>query len=133
MIAVIGRPGKGCSEARDAFGADVQALASGTAPAPVVVPSWLAGWWKVIEDGEVQYYLFSSDGSVQWTDRQPASRNAGMVGARNSGRFVITSKGAKITWNEAGGMCTVEDFTKYSVTKMKGTSNRWGPLDATRM
>jgi hypothetical protein len=109
------------------------ALSSGGAVSGTPAPSWLAGWWKVSEDGADYYYYFGSSNTVTWTDNKPVGQLAPMTNPRNSGRYLADTGKATLTWNEVGGMSTVETFRIFGASRMDGSSNRGGPLVATRV
>jgi hypothetical protein len=108
----------------------------GTSPHIARVPDWLAGWWKVLDGGDVYFYHFDQNGGVIWVENQPSSRDAPIGNVGNRGQIKITGDDAvEITWNWVAGGQTIENFTATNVPKthMNGTSNRWGPLVADRL
>lgn len=126
---------------RAALLTDLQALAAGRPPTPAApgapaasAPAWLPGWWKVVQNGQSYYYRFGSDASVAWTPNAPTSGSAAMTAQRNKARIAFASDGSMtLTWDPAGGMSTVEVFRAQGQRKMGGSSNRGGPLIATRL
>lgn len=125
---------------RAALETDLRALSSswssGTpGPSASPLPSWLAGWWRVVQEGTDYYYLAQADGSVAWTYDAPRGQGGGTVtDPRNRGRCAIESNGElTVTWNEVGGMSTIETFQRLTPTSLKGRSNRGGPLTMTRL
>ena len=121
---------------RDAFAKDIQELvAAGPpagAPASSVAPSWLKGWWKVVQDGTDYYYYFASGGTVMWTDKKQDLNSRPVANPNNRGTYLLSTGRMTIRWNETGGMSTVETFLQDGPTKLRGSSNRGGPLVATR-
>jgi hypothetical protein len=110
---------------------------SGGMPGPpaAVTPSWLWGWWKVAEEGDVYFYYFGLAGFVAWTDKKPATKGSPIVDPQNKGIFRMAgSSELDITWDFIAGGQTKEHFTAVSKTmsQMNGTSNRYGPLTAER-
>jgi hypothetical protein len=98
-------------------------------------PSWLQGWWVVDADGDTEYYYFGLAGFVDWTDKKPASRAAPMFTPQNKGTFKV-SGGTQlvITWNEVGGMQSVESFrVDGGHRNLSGSSNRGYNLKARKM
>lgn len=105
---------------------------------PNPIPDWLPGWWDV-NDGKQYYYYFSSDHGVTYTKEKPTNTavpplktpfNEGIVEAWSDPTVFV------INWNPADGGVTVERFTPEPLTstgRMRGTSNRYGPLTATKM
>jgi len=104
-------------------------------PAPTApMPSWLPGWWRVVQEGETYYYHFRTGDTVVWTYMRPVNQSAPMADAHNSGDCSTSASGAlTIKWNEVGGTNTIETFRKTSPTSLQGTSNRGGPLTMTRI
>jgi hypothetical protein len=105
-------------------------------PAPTAgTPAWLAGWWKVVDGGGTYFYRFSEGGLVVWQEVRPANSRASAGHVGNRGK-VTSAQGdtVQITWNWVAGGHTVETFkTVPGQKRMDGTSNRWGPLVATRI
>jgi len=124
---------------RPALLSDLQALAAGGAPAAPAssagsVPAWLPGWWKVVQSGQSYYYKFGSDATVAWTPNPPSSGGAAMANQRNKARIAFGTAGSmKLTWDPAGGMSTIEEFRPNGQRQMSGSSNRGGPLVASRL
>ncbi len=124
-----------------ALQADLTDLASSwasggeTPPAPSApMPAWVAGWWRVVQEGDTYYYYFKMGGTVVWTYMRPANQASPMADPHNSGDCTATTSGAlKIVWNEVGGTNTIETFRKTSPTSLEGSSNRGGPLVMTRV
>ena len=126
---------------RPALESDFQDLAKhwgsggGASPsAPTPMPSWISGWWRVIQEGETYFYHFGSGGTVVWTYMRPGNQSTPVANAQNSGNCTGTAAGGvTVTWDEVGGMSTVEKFSKISPTSLQGTSNRGGPLTMSRL
>lgn len=113
---------------------------SGDFEAPKPVPDEILGWWKVW-DGNTYYYYFESDGVVFYTTTAPKSvkatpdnrdrKNYGKVEPIIGAPFQL-----RITWLEVGTTATVETFTDTSsgaLSTMRGKSNLYGDLVATKM
>ena len=95
----------------------------------------LWGWWDV-DDGVQYYYYFGPGGFVQWSYKPPLGISAPIKLPQNQGTYTVTSAGLlTIKWNPSGGDSTVETFSGVSPTvrKMKGTSNRFADLTASKM
>ena len=125
---------------RDPLEADFAVLAAHWAadPTPLSValpmPAWVAGWWRVVQDGETYFYHFGSGGTVVWTYMHPANQSTPIANAQNSGKCTGTpAGGVTLVWNEVDGMSTVEKFSKISPMRLNGTSNRSGPLTMSRL
>ena len=106
-------------------------------PAPAVPPpGWMQGWWSVVQDGDTYYYFLGPGAFVEWTYRSPSSKSAPMVDLRNRGTAAWSpTQGLVLTWDEWGGMSTIETFPK-AVTALRnfsGTSNRGGPLQMAKL
>jgi hypothetical protein len=123
------------------FSAKLQAAirAALASPKPLVFgdqsPSWLPGWWVVDADGDTEYYYFGLAGFVDWTDKKPASRAAPVSSPQNKGTCKV-SGGTQlvITWNEVGGMQSVETFRLGAGHRsLAGSSNRGYNLTARKM
>lgn len=98
-------------------------------------PSWLPGWWVVDAGGDTEYYYFGLAGFVDWTDKKPASNAAPISTPQNKGTFKVGG-GAQlvITWNEVGGMQSVESFrVDAGHRSLSGSSNRGYNLKARKM
>lgn len=96
---------------------------------------WLTGWWDV-NDGKPYYYYFGPKGFVQYTRTRPASTARPLAVGLNQGVYCMTGSDVLvIDWNPADGGSTVETFSgaRAGSTRMAGTSNRYGPLVASRM
>lgn len=115
------------------------------APASPSAPSgdtgastWLQGWWKV-SDGNTYYYFFTAGLEVFYTKTAPQQSSQPVRNAMNRGRCTLAGTGTAqntltIDWNPADGGATRETFTRQNGrSEMGGTSNRYGPLAATRM
>jgi hypothetical protein len=96
--------------------------------------SWVVGWWKVY-DGNQYYYYFDVDGNVQYTKQPPATPLAPPKFPLNTGTYTYQPdrRVVIIVWNPADGGQTTETFSaQVDLTVMNGTSNRYGPLSASR-
>jgi len=99
------------------------------------IPPWLQGWWYV-SDGNPYWYYFDPQGTVHDVESKPADLRIPPRTPSNSGRVEIKDKQPQviITWNPKGGGTTVEMFSMWGNEKaMSGTSNRFGPLQATKI
>lgn len=102
------------------------------------VPGWLVGWWHVT-DGNTYYYYFSDQHVVTYTKVEPKNLAAPPVKTPlNEGTVIISPSVPEIVidWNPADGGATKESFTcepSNSESKMRGVSNRYAPLLATKM
>lgn len=97
--------------------------------------AWLHGWWSV-SDGNQYYYCFSAGGRVQWVSNRPAPGAPPSSSPGNTGTFSWDGAGKLVlTWSPRGGGQTVETFTGAGPgsTTMRGTSNRYAPLIATKI
>ncbi|OJY36837.1 MAG: hypothetical protein BGP06_14265 [Rhizobiales bacterium 65-9] len=102
------------------------------------IPGWLPGWWEV-DDGKLYYYYFSDQHGVTYTKTKPA--NVALPPTKmpmNEGTVAVASDPTQfiINWNPADGGVTIETFSPEpltSTTRMRGVSNRYGPLTATKM
>ncbi len=97
--------------------------------------SWLHGWWSV-SDGNPYYYFFGPKGFVQYTKTRPASKAVPLKLPLNQGVYSVTQGNVLfIDWNPADGGATVETFRGASMgsRELRGTSNRYAPLVATRL
>lgn len=122
----------------DALGADLAALAARWAGSGTPIPTvtlWLAGWWRVFQEGETYYYHVANDGRVGWTYRAPAGGGSpAPADPRNQGRLTLQSLGAfELVWDEVGGMSTIETFSPVAQGSFRGKSNRAGPLTMDRL
>jgi hypothetical protein len=107
----------------------------GASPAPAPSANWLQGWWSVW-DGSQYYYFFDGAGGVQYTKTKPVGRTAPLAHALNRGGYQFLQHGVLvIEWAPAADGVTRETFTNALLgsTKMNGTSNRYGPLVATKL
>jgi hypothetical protein len=106
----------------------------GNNPYMSTVPDWLQGWWEVW-DGNYYYYYFSDQDIVTYTKTKPKSLTAPPIKMPiNEGEVHIDDDDTVIiNWNPADGGETVETFTRESDDKMRGVSNRYSPLSATKM
>jgi hypothetical protein len=99
------------------------------------VPSWLTGWWFV-SDGNPYWYYFSDQGTVSHVRTKPKSFNGPPMVTNNSGKVTIRDSVPQvvINWNATGGAVTVEKFSMWGNKEaMSGTSNRFAPLQATKI
>lgn len=99
------------------------------------IPTWLQGWWYV-SDGNPYWYYFDPQGTVHHVKSRPADLSIPPRTPSNSGKVQIKDKQPQviITWNPSGGGTTVEQFAMWgNVKAMSGTSNRFGPLQATKI
>ncbi|WP_342362361.1 T6SS effector amidase Tae4 family protein [Terrarubrum flagellatum] len=102
------------------------------------IPDWLPGWWDV-NDGNQYYYYFSDQHGVTYTKEKP--KNLALPPIKmplNEGTVEAWTDPTKfiINWNPADGGVTIETFSPEpltSTTRMRGLSNRYGPLTATKM
>lgn len=98
--------------------------------------TWLYGWWRVY-DGNTYYYYFNKSSSVSYTKIEPKPGSQAMQNPLNRGTFSVAGIPERITidWNPADGGVTREVFTGGGAAslRMNGTSNRYGPLVATKM
>ena len=97
--------------------------------------SWLLGWWDV-NDGNQYYYYFGPKGFVQYTKTRPANTARPLAAGMNQGVYSMNGSDVLvIDWNPADGGTTVETFggARPGSARMAGTSNRYGPLVATRL
>ena len=124
------------------FGTELFAELKSLSGAPPSVPSasapWIDGWWEVVQEGTTYYYLLRiADGSAAWTYVRPASgKTPQPVHPENRGTFVIGAADRfVITWERWSTIATVERFQSSSSdnTNLAGTSNRGGPLVATKI
>lgn len=117
--------------------AELAAL-SGSTPAPSppsARPTWIDGWWEVVQEGESYFYLLrSADGSAAWTYSRPASASTAQPAhTENRGTIAAQADSFVITWERWAAIATVEKFTRTSPGVLAGTSNRAGPLTATKI
>ena len=99
------------------------------------VPDWLQGWWYVT-DGNPYWYYFDAQGTVHHVGRKPSDLNNPPMSPSNSGKVQIHDKVPQvvITWNPRGGSSTVEKYSMWGNQKaMSGTSNRFAPLQASKI
>ena len=102
------------------------------------VPGWLPGWWHVT-DGNTYYYYFSDQHVVTYTKVEPKNVTVPPVKTPlNEGTVTISPSAPEIVidWNPADGGATKESFTREpstSESRMRGVSNRYAPLWATKM
>ena len=97
-------------------------------------PDWLTGWWDV-NDGQQYYYYISPEYVVSYTKKEPLT--ALSLPERNMvNEGTVTFKDLKLTftWKPVGNEATEEVFIVPwgCPIRMEGTSNRFGPLVATR-
>jgi hypothetical protein len=104
-----------------------------------VVPEWLRGWWYVT-DGNDYWYYFSDQGTVSYVESAPKNLLQGpaipIPLPQNTGHVTIRDEPPQviIDWNPAGDGVTVEKFTVGGNLKaMSGVSNRFGPLNASKL
>jgi hypothetical protein len=110
----------------------------GAARPMLAMPPFLAqnlrGWWKV-NDGRDYYYFFGKD-TVVYTLRAPktAKEQAPKVPA-NMADLTLVGWNLELDWDPSGFGATRETFTfePFSLTTMKGVSNRFDRLTATKM
>jgi hypothetical protein len=103
------------------------------------LPAKMLGWWKVV-DPIIYYYYFETDNIVFYTKTAPkkATDVPDKTGV-NYGKVLLlpTSPfGFRIDWNPADGGATVETFFEVpsgSGPTLRGTSNRYGDLTATKL
>jgi hypothetical protein len=119
---------------------DLEAVKGGKrvpGPPAASTPTWLWGWWKITEDGDLYYYYFGLSGFVAWTYAKPANRGAPIVSVQNKGIFRLAGKSElDITWDFIAGGQTKEHFKVKpgsNSRQMSGTSNRYGPLTAQKI
>jgi hypothetical protein len=121
-----------------ALGGELMALAGSTPPPPPVTVNWIDGWWQVVQEGITYYYMLSTaDGSAAWTYAAPASSAAPRpANPENRGTFfAIAADRFVITWERWSDVSSVEHFqrTNPGNSDLAGTSNRAGPLTATKI
>jgi hypothetical protein len=101
---------------------------------PPLLAQCLRGWWKV-SDGNDYYYFFDHN-KVVYTTRAPKTvhEQPPRVPA-NTGDVTVVGWNLEIDWDPSGFGATRETFTYdyFSVTAMKGVSNRYQRLTATKM
>jgi hypothetical protein len=103
------------------------------------LPATMLGWWKVV-DPNIYYYYFETDNIVFYTKTAP--KKAADVPDKtgiNYGRVLLLPTSPlsfRIDWNPADGGATVETFVEVpsgSGPTLRGTSNRYGNLTATKL
>jgi len=97
------------------------------------LPSWLRGWWRVY-DTNYYWYYFSDQPGVFYTKRAPADASTPPSASVPSGYGQVEMMGetVKLLWNSG----TIETFTRPDSSQpgeMYGTSNRYGPLRASKL
>ena len=106
----------------------------GKAIAPTLSLDWLWGWWTVNFDGELEFYFFRPDGTVEWTDTKPATTASPIHGMRNRGTYLVRGMEIVMTWNEVAGARTVETFRVAAGKRtMSGSSSRGSSMSAKKM
>jgi hypothetical protein len=99
------------------------------------LPEWLRGWWEV-KDGNTYYYWFSDQPGAFYTEKRPTSASMLPEAAmpQNYATVKMAAGGPILTWRAVGQLqSTVETFTRLPNGTMRGTSNQYGPLTATKM
>jgi hypothetical protein len=122
----------------DALEKELAALAGATPPPLPILVSWIDGWWEVVQDGLTYYYnLSTADGSAAWTYHRPGSSAVPRpADPENRGTFFVTAADRfAVTWDRWSTVSTVEHFqrTNSDNSDLAGTSNRAGPLTATKI
>jgi hypothetical protein len=108
------------------------------------LPTWLRGWWVVVESGvgaarrdpQSYWYYFSDKGTVTYVKTQPKDLKLPPITVPlNSGRVNVSETADKVVieWNPADGGATVETFNSKNKREMTGTSNRYEPLIARKL
>jgi hypothetical protein len=94
--------------------------------------TWLHGWWSV-NDGNQYYYYFGPKGFVQYTKTRPTALVKPPAHPLNRGMYFFAIGELVIDWNPADGGATQERFVGGPSDSMSGRSNRYAPLQATRL
>lgn len=101
---------------------------------PPLLAQNLRGWWKV-NDGKDYYYFFDKS-TVVYTTRPPmTAKELPPRAPANTGDVTLVGWNLEVDWDPSGFGATRETFTfePFSLTTMKGVSNRFDRLAATKM
>ena len=121
-----------------ALDTELAALAGAAPPLPPASVAWIDGWWEVVQEGITYYYLLrTADGSASWTYGRPAASTApAPANPENRGTFIAAAADRfVVTWDRWTTVSTVERFQPAAADNLSlaGTSNRAGPLTATKI
>jgi hypothetical protein len=79
-------------------------------------PEWLAGWWKMIWQGQDWYYFFDQTNTAVWTQQEPTtSQYTPFSMPLNQGQLTVTGPTSfTVVWNDTG---SVETFNLMGTDK----------------
>lgn len=102
-------------------------------------PSWLGGWWEVLEDIYPGYYFFSGAGNVFWTMHPPSNPTAVPGMAMTHGTFQVPNVDSTIVkihwqssdWDEEWNV--FEQDSKHRKWRMAGKTAQGKKLEGKRV
>lgn len=101
---------------------------------PNAIAGLALGWWTVNFDGELEFYFFRPDGTVEWTATKPATTASPIHGMRNRGTYLVRGMEIVMTWNEVAVARTIETFRVAAGKRtMSGSSSRGSSMSAKKM